>query len=708
MELRTVLKGIVFVLVVFASSTALSQQPQQSKPVKEPDDVVRVNTELVQTDLMVLDRNGRFVEGLAPDQFQLSVDGKPRPFSFLELVHAGTAGEAAKARAASNLNPAASARTVASNDQGRVIFFFLDDLHLSESSLVRARKALTEFVENQMSGNDQVAIVSASGQIGFLQQLTDYRPMLRAAIGRLRYRRPTEAYAGKVPISDYQASQVADNNDRDLFVYLVLATINEYQAQGPLRRVAANMVKNRVSQITAQSKATMANTLDVLESLMQSSAALPGRKLVFLISDGFIADARNSNALTLLKRVTDIAARAGVIVYAMDARGTVGDPAVDAGRNDFPDGLATGTQARQPSTENVALQQPLHIIAEDTGGRAILGSNSFKDAFRQAVDETASYYLLGWRPDTDEQRGGKSKIKITIKDRSDLRVRLRNNYYVPPTPAKQTEVADATEKTPEIELLTALGAAYPRRTIPTALSAGYVNTADQGLLLRATMQIDRTALNETGEKKIDVLGAAIDDRGIIVTFKQVLTITPDPASQNQTVIWNQQMKLQPGLYQVRVAVRDRETGYTGSAQQWIEVPDLSSGKLQMSSLFLGERKATPSDERFASPRAISIDVDHRFARTSVLRFQTYVYNAAKGATTPEIEIQARVLKNGKSVMSLAPARVPTDTTKDLGRLPYWAEMALDELPPGRYTLQVTATDRVTKTAVSQTNNFTVE
>jgi VWFA-related protein len=702
------LKGIIFALVVFASSTVLGQQPQQSKPAKEPDDVVRVNTELVQTDLMVLDRSGRFVEGLAPDQFQLSVDGKLRPFSFLELVHAGSAAEAAKARAASNINPAASAPTVASNDQGRVIFFFLDDLHLSESSLIRARKALTEFVENQMSGNDQVAIVSASGQIGFLQQLTDYRPMLRAAIDRLSYRRPTEPYVGKVPISEYQATQVADHNDRDLLVYLVLATINEYQAQGPLRKVAANMVQNRVRQIASQSKATMADTLDVLESLMQSSAALPGRKLVFLISDGFIADARSSNALTLLKRVTDMAARAGVIVYAMDARGTVGDPAVDAGRNDFPDGLATGTQARQPSTENVALQQPLHIIAEDTGGRAILGSNSFKDAFRQAVDETASYYLLGWRPDTDEQRGGKSRIKITIKDRSDLRVRLRNNYYVPPKQTKQTEVSDAAEKTPEIELLTALGAAYPRRTIPTALSAGYVNTADQGLLLRATMQIDRTALNETSEMKIDVIGAAVDDRGIIVTFKQVLTITPDPAAQNQTVVWNQQLKLQPGLYQVRVAVRDRESGYTGSAQQWIEVPDLASGKLQMSSLFLGERKATPADERFASPRAIAIDVDHRFARTSVLRFQTYVYNAAKGAMPPEVEIQARVLKSGKTVMSLAAARVPTDTTKDLVRLPYWAEIALDQLPPGHYTLQVTATDRLTKTAVSQASNFTVE
>ena len=195
------------------------------------------------------------------------------------------------------------------------------------------------------------------------------------------------------------------------------------------------------------------------------------------------------------------------------------------------------------------------------------------------------------------------------------------------------EVAEAAKTTPDVDLLTALGAVYPRRTIPTALSAGYVNTADQGLLLRATMQIDRTALNATSEKKIDVIGAAVDDRGLIVTFKQVLTITPDSALQNQQpVVWNQQLKLQPGLYQVRVAVRDRETGHTGSAQQWIEVPDIASGKLQMSSLFLGERKATPADERFATPRAIAIDVDHRFARASVLRFQTYVYNAAKGST----------------------------------------------------------------------------
>ena len=90
-------------------------------------------------------------------------------------------------------------------DKGRVIFFFLDDVHLGPASLMRARKALTEFVENQISQNDQVAIVSTSGQIGFLQQLTDYKPMLHAAIERLNYKKNAEVVAGKVPISDYEA-----------------------------------------------------------------------------------------------------------------------------------------------------------------------------------------------------------------------------------------------------------------------------------------------------------------------------------------------------------------------------------------------------------------------------------------------------------------------------------------------------------------------
>ena len=724
MRLRNYLNALTL-LFVASLSLVHAQQASQNKQTPQDEDVLRIKTELVQTDLMVFDKQGRFVEGLRPEQFELSLDGKPQAISFFERVTTGSASEAAQVASARNgsakNNEQSKVSTQGATNRGRVIFFFLDDLHLSEASLMRARKALGDFVENQMQPGDQVAIVSANGQIGFLQQLTDYKPMLRAAINRLVYKKNPETYAGKVPISEYDATQIVDNRNRELFVYLVEATINEYQSQGPLVGVAANMVRNRVRQIASQSKAVTIDVLGVLESLMRSSAQLPGRKLVFFMSDGFIANTRGGNALPLLKRVTEIAARSGVVVYTMDARGTFNDPMVDAGRNDFPDGLSTGTQARNPSLEAAAMQEPLHILAEDTGGRAIINDNSFADAFQQAIDETSSYYLLAWRPDTDDERNGKSKIKVTVKDRPDLRVRLRRSYYVPQpsTEAKSEDeksvATNSSQAAPETELLTALGALYPQRTIPTALTVGYVNTLDQGLALKASMQIDRAALDvATGPAKkseVDVIGAAIDDRGIIVTFKQLLTIAPDPSSQNQAqpIVWNQQLKLQPGLYQVRVAVRERATGRTGSAQQWIEVPDIASGQFQMSSLFLGERKAAPQDEKFATaPQPITVDVDHHFARASVMRFQTYVYNAARNGSAPDVEIQTRVLRDGRTVVTMPLARVPTDTTKDLTRLPYWAEIALDQLPAGKYLLQVTATDRATKANATQQVSFVVE
>ena len=50
----------------------------QTKPEQKPepprgdtDDVIKFETSLVQTDVMVFDKNGRFVDGLKPEQFQL-------------------------------------------------------------------------------------------------------------------------------------------------------------------------------------------------------------------------------------------------------------------------------------------------------------------------------------------------------------------------------------------------------------------------------------------------------------------------------------------------------------------------------------------------------------------------------------------------------------------------------------------------------------
>ena len=97
---------------------------------------------------------------------------------------------------------------------------------------------------------------------------------------------------------------------------------------------------------------------------------------------------------------------------------------------------------------------------------------------------------------------------------------------------------------------------------------------------------------------------------------------------------------------MRVAVRERTTGRTGSTMQWIEIPAASPLRLSMSSLFLGERQAESglSNKRADGPQPIRVDVDHRFARSSALRFQTYVYNAARSSGATDVWIQAQVLR----------------------------------------------------------------
>jgi VWFA-related protein len=751
----------VFLLIVVLFAVAPCAFAQQPAPQQSPTpDVVTINTELVQTDVMVFDKSGRLVEGLSPAEFVLTLDGKPQPIAFFESIKTGSSQEARQLRRttpAENQNAKVGPPALAGVTRpGRVILFFVDDVHLSNASLTRTRKALAEFLDKNMHDGDQVAIVSTSGQIGFLQQLTDNDAVLHEAIERLNYKRNPETYAGRTVITDYQANQVAEHNDRALFNYLVSSTMNEYQLVPPkggdargMSQLAANNVRNRIRQIEVNSRNVANDTLAVLLSLMRSSSQVPGRKLVFFVSDGFVTDTRGSSAMTLLKRVTEVASRVGIVVYTMEASGIYYDPAIDASRNDFSDGLGSGTAARNWTAESAGMREGLRILAEDTGGRAIVNSNSIPASIQEALDETSSYYLLAWRPDADDQRTGKAQLKVTLKNHPELRVRLRRNFYVPSAkpdlpdspdspktkanakagsagilpansrPDQPKDSAGTPVPQPELELLKTLGSLYPHKTLPASLAVGYVNTPDQGLVLKLSMQVERWAFNfgsSTDEKKeLDVIGAAIDDRGAIVSFKQLLTVTPNAAAEKSglPVQWNQQLRLPAGLYQVRVALRERGSGRTGSAQQWIAVPEISAGSLpgslQMSSVFVGERKATDVERgdsnEAGGPGSILVNVTRHFDRSSALRFQTYLYNA--GGSAGDVEIEARVLQDEATVMALPAAKVPTDAVKD-NALPYWAELSLAGLRPGYYQLQITATDKRTKASAVQRVHFIVQ
>src|SRR5215217_2386235 len=142
---------LLLLFLLTAWSATLAQTPTPSPTPK--DDVVRVYTELVQTDVMVFDKQGKFVNNLTAKDFELRIDGKPRPIQAFEQIAAGSDEETqlAAARGATTIN----LKRPVPLDRGRIIFFYIDDFHMDLAGIVAARKVISHFLDKEIGQNDQ-------------------------------------------------------------------------------------------------------------------------------------------------------------------------------------------------------------------------------------------------------------------------------------------------------------------------------------------------------------------------------------------------------------------------------------------------------------------------------------------------------------------------------------------------------------------------
>ncbi|MCA1633952.1 MAG: VWA domain-containing protein, partial [Acidobacteria bacterium] len=619
-------------------------------------------------------------------------------------------------------------------DRGRSVFFFVDDLHLSPGSSSRFRKTMLQFIEEQLGQNDEAAITSASGQIGFLQQLTDEKAVLRAAVERLNARPFSVRDFQNPPMTESQALAI-DRNDTLVLNYFVDALLRDT----PLlqRQTAENMILMRARSILQQSNAVALNTLYSLESVVRSTAAVSGRKIIFFVSDGFLLDLRNSAMSDRLRRITDAAARSSVVIYTLDAQGlTSGMPDASTDVAFDPTGQLTSVN----SGERSSMQDPLHTLAAETGGRALVNTNALDLAVTRALKETSVYYLLAWRPEGtggEKERAKFRRIEVGVKARPDLKVVVRRGFYnftppeAPARPAaknrKAPEEAPATQKpamsAADKELFAALSSTYPRTMLPTSLALGYVDDVNNGMVLTASAELNREGFGLLGRPPgagadsraiVAVAGAVINDRGKVVSnFKQELTFPFSMLEDKERrVLYSYPFRLAPGLYQVRIAMRDPVSGRTGSALRWVEMPDSKRRDIFLSSLFLGERASAQTPEATKTgggPDDVLMSVNRRFARASWLRFLVYVYNASKGAQgTPDVALQVQIFRDKQPVLTAPLTKLSTEGLTDTARIPYMAELSLATFPAGSYVLQLTAIDRPAKASASQRVSFVIE
>lgn len=667
---------------------------------------------------MVFDRQGRFVDGLTKENFELRIDGKPRNIESFEKISAGSDEESqlAAARGAVTIN----LKRPVPLDRGRIVFFYVDDIHMDLSGMVAAKKVITTFIEKEMGQNDQAAIASATGQIGFLQQLTTDRAILKLALDRLTSRSYSVSDFQRPHMTEYEALLI-DRLDRDVLDFFINETIRLNPGMG--RDTAGHIVRSRAQAMQSQAARANESMLSGLQKLVQSAKDLPGRKVLFFLSGGFLIENRRSDTLSKLRDITNASGKSGVVIYSMDARGLVAslhDASVERPFDPF------GRLSVSTHGELAATQDGMNALAVDTGGKAIFNTNDLAQGLAPAIKETSNYYLLAWKPDTESQKQKRFRnLEVRLIDRPNFTVRVRKGFFdvEPPAPVATRETTPPAKTiSAPAKLRESIMAAYPERALPILLSADYYDVADKGPMLSTAIQVPGEFLvfGEQPDGKIqaviDVSGAYYDDKGVakLSFIERIVTTAPNlerARNYDNDITFTYPAKLPPGLYQVRVAARDDKSGRIGGAHAWIEIPDLSRKKLTMSSLLLGERTqammTNVSDQGPSSPVALS--ASHRFSRESSLRFLLFAYNTtfSPADKKPDVAVQVQVIRDDQPVITTALRKVSTDGVLDLARLPYAAEVPLHQLLPGRYVLQVSLIDRVSKQSTTRQTHFDV-
>ena len=487
--------------------------------------------------------------------------------------------------------------------------------------------------------------------------------------------------------------------------------------------MAAGIVRARAAASQAQSARFNQNTLGGLESLVKSAKNLPGRKILFFLSGGFLVGNQRSDSMNKLNDITNAAARSGVVIYSMDTRGlvaTLDDISIEKPVD--PSGQLSLTDHQ----ELMATQDGLNALAADTGGKAIFNTNDLKQGLAPAIKETSTYYLLAWKPDAEAQKRSRFRnLEVKLVTRPDLTVRVRKGYFdLDPAPPPVVAKAQPTPtKTAPAKLREAIASPYPDRSLPILLSADYYDVPSKGPALSTAIHVpgEFVTFGEQPDGKIqaviDLSAVYFDEKGAIKDsfMERIVTTAPNlekTKNFHNDIMFTYPAKLPPGLYQVRVAARDDKSGKVGSAHAWIEIPDLANKKLAMSSLLLGERTQammTNVSNTAAGVSPVALSASHRFQRESTLRFLIFVYNSALSPEDqkPDIAVQVQVIRDDQPVLTTALRKVTTEGATDLARLPYAAEIPLGELLPGRYLLNVTLIDRVSKQSTSRQTHFDV-
>jgi VWFA-related protein len=702
---RLFLPTLAVIVFSFAAATA---QAVSSTPPGDIEDTVKISTSLIQMDVVVTDKDKKPVTDLGIGDFQIFQDGKPQTIKWLTFVNAGTSERTVLAgkndSEVQRLLPPSGIRA----KSGRIITFVLDDgncLATAEGtrSIIYGMK---KFVAERMLPDDRVAIYRTQGGTSLMQLYTSNKEVLKRKLDKMNLIRSGACNSAYDALRDDSTIKYSGKE----------ASTFESKANKEFKD--DNEKRERDNQVIG--------TIGVLNFVVDRLKNAPQRKLIFFLSEG-LATPFETRAADALRELADKASRSSVVINTLSAKGVTISGMLSAqddvlpGITGGPDNTLSASEARR--NEERVLGEGLSYLAYATGGE-YSRQNYMDVAVGKILAAHTSYYLLGYEP-TDETFKGKDFHKIDVKvTRPGLLVISRNGFF-----GRTDKESQPVYKTPDSPLYQAISTPFQDDQIDVRLTTMYGQNPAEGSYVRALLHVPGSGLTLTnesnGNKKavIDVVAVTLDERGRVVDeFNRTYPILI-PEQGVETVVRNgldfssDFVMKKPGVYTLRVAVRDNNSKRLGSAGDFVEVPDVQKGRFLVSGLITtpvtkDRRPVVPqtrtADRAFAPVFSTETASVRQYNRDSSLAFAYSVYNAkASPQGNPNLTRQVTLFKNGEPIAELPEETVRTNATAG-ERIDDFGILRLGpDIEPGEYVLQIVVRDKTANRDSSQWIDFEV-
>ncbi|MGA9475024.1 MAG: VWA domain-containing protein [Terriglobales bacterium] len=548
------------------------------------------HTELVMVPVVVTDKSGAHINGLKKEDFTVLENGSERPIATFEEI----ASQPERLTRRPTPNMFTNEVTSSGRSTRRITLIVLDALNTPFLDQTYARNQLLKYLSQSLDRHEPIGLFLLDRRgIHVVHDFTSDPEVLIAALHKVMGEPLQVADSpGDLALATGTTNPIGSQTGgvSGMAGSPAVPTTALMSAVSTEAAAFQTMVQDSALDFESfEQRVAITNTLDALQQVARALGGVPGRKALIWAGGGFpfsvsdntmgLAPAGRdtlSDVLPMYEHTWELLNEAQIALYPVDVKGLqLNMPNASDDLSTSPGTTGFNNYLRSTSYRQLDTQSTFESFAAATGGRAYFNSNDLVKGFRDAVQDSEQYYMIGYYLDRSNTKTGWRKLAVKVK-RDHVEVRARSGFFV----------TNATVN-PEIS---------HDSDLATALKSPLDYT---GMSLAAHWD-DVVASKEAGKKSVRFivhvdpdpsLIDTADDNHVVLEFVAIATIPtgekageptgkkfdmhpkPDALAtiKEKGISYRGALELAPGEYNVRIVVRDGLSGRIGSVAAPLKV-----------------------------------------------------------------------------------------------------------------------------------------